>query len=46
MGDSGAYLAVVPRRRSQPPDIVPLTADHRFTNPQEKERLAGETLQQ
>lgn len=44
MGDSAAYFAQVPKRRSQPPDVVPLTADHRFTNPDERERLAGAAL--
>jgi hypothetical protein len=41
VGDSAAYYAQLPRRRSQVPAVVALTADHRFTNPAEKERLAG-----
>jgi serine/threonine protein phosphatase PrpC len=41
VGDSAAYFAVVPKRRSTPPEVMQLTGDHRYTNPLERERLAG-----
>ncbi|KAK9915385.1 hypothetical protein WJX75_008481 [Coccomyxa subellipsoidea] len=41
VGDSAAFFARVPTRRSSTPDIVQLTGDHRYTNPMERERLAG-----
>lgn len=41
VGDSAAYFARVPVRRSCAPSILQLTGDHRYTNPKERERLAG-----
>ncbi|BDA43319.1 probable protein kinase and PP2C-like domain-containing protein at C-terminar half [Coccomyxa sp. Obi] len=41
VGDSAAYFARVPVRRSCAPHILQLTGDHRYTNPKERERLAG-----
>ena len=41
VGDSAAYFARVPVRRSCAPSILQLTGDHRYTNPEERERLAG-----
>ena len=41
VGDSAAYFARVPKKRSCELDILRLTGDHRYTNPLERERLAG-----
>lgn len=41
VGDSAAFFAPFPRRRSAPPEVVPLTADHRVANPDERQRLEG-----
>lgn len=41
VGDSAAYYASVPKRRSSAPEVMQLTGDHRYTNPLERERLAG-----
>ncbi len=44
VGDSAAFFARVPQRRNSAPDVVQLTGDHRYTNPLERERLAGAPL--
>ncbi|KAK9843961.1 hypothetical protein WJX81_000542 [Elliptochloris bilobata] len=41
VGDSAAFFAPFPKRRSAPPEVVPLTADHRVANPDERQRLEG-----
>ena len=41
VGDSAAFFTPFPKRRSAPPEVVPLTADHRVANPDERQRLEG-----
>jgi len=43
VGDSAAFFAPFPKKRRSAPaaDVVPLTADHRVANPDERQRLEG-----
>jgi len=45
VGDSAAFFAPFPKRRSALPEVVPLTADHRVANPDERQRLEGAPAQ-